>query len=251
MLKKNHNGITWFEFEQLQKYPKLRHAVISRSGGVSSGPYMGLNLSDTVGDIEAHVQENRYRAFSAINLSVPLAYANQVHGARVCAIQKPSGQKIANCDALITNNTKAALSIQHADCQAAIFFDPINTAIACVHSGWKGNCQNIYKETINEMKQQFGSKANDLIVCISPSLGPTKAEFIYYKTELPESFWRFSDEHNYFNLWEIARWQLETEGVKPQNIELAGICTYLDPEHFYSYRRDKLCGRNMTVVWLE
>lgn len=212
---------------------------------------MGLNLSDTVGDIEADVQQNRSMAFSAINLPHPPVSANQVHGARVFAVSNHTNQKIPNTDGLITNKKTIALSIQHADCQAAIFYDPVTLAIACVHSGWKGNCQNIYKQTISEMKEHFGSKANDLIVCISPSLGPNKAEFIHYKNELPESFWRFGNNQNYFNLWEIARWQLENEGVQSRNIEVAGICTHSEPEHFYSYRRDKLCGRNLTVVWLE
>lgn len=251
MLKKKQNGITWFEFEKLQSYPKLRHAVFSRSGGASTGPYLGLNLSDTVGDDEPCVQQNRSMAFSAINLPHPLVIAHQVHGAQVCAVYEPTHEKIANTDGLITNRAAIALGMQHADCQAAIFFDPVTAAIACVHSGWKGNCQNIYKQTIQQMQQHYGSKASNLIVCISPSLGPNRAEFINYKTELPESFWRFGNDQNHFNLWEIARWQLETEGVLPENIELAGICTHSEPEHFYSYRRDKLCGRNLTVVWLE
>lgn len=251
MLKKNRNGITWFEFEKLQNYPNLRHAVISRAGGVSKGPYLGLNLSDTVGDDAENVHQNRSRAFSAINLPYPVIHAHQVHGAQVCAVYKPAQEKIANTDGLVTNKTSIALSIQHADCQAAIFFDPVQCAIACVHSGWKGNCQNIYRQTIQQMHALYGSQAHDLIVCISPSLGPNKAEFIHYKTEFPESFWRFGNEHHHFNLWEVARWQLETEGVLTKNIELAGICTHSTPEHFYSYRRDKLCGRNSTLVWLE
>lgn len=251
MLKKKHNDIVWFEFEKLQNYPQLRHAIFSRSGGMSKGPYFGLNLSDTVGDESNLVQENRRMAFSAAGLPSPPASAIQVHGARVCALQEVTEHKIPSCDALTTNKKGIPLSIQHADCQAAIFFDPVATAIACVHSGWRGNCQNIYKETIMKMQQQFGTKPSDLIVCISPSLGPTKAEFTNYSNELPESFWPFGDANHYFNLWEIARWQLEQEGVKPDHIEIAGLCTYLNPNHFYSYRRDKLCGRNLTCVWLK
>ncbi len=251
MLKKEYKGITWLEFEKLQDFKQIRHAIFCRQGGVSCGPYLGLNLSDTVGDNPLHVNQNRHKAFLALSHPTPLVTAHQVHGARVQAVYKAVDEKAPNCDSLITNTNKLTLAIQHADCQAAIFFDPVSNAIGCVHSGWKGNCLNIYKNTIDKMHEEFGSKASNLIVCISPSLGPEKAEFIHYKTEFPEPFWRFQTKNNYFNLWELARWQLETEGVLPQNIELAKLCTYSNADTFYSYRRDKLCGRNLTTVWLE
>lgn len=250
MLKKEKNGITWFEFEKLSGYSHVRHAIISRSGGISQGVYQGLNLSDTVGDDALHVTHNRQKACNAIGMPCEVLHANQIHGAHVHAAYEYVDHKIVGCDALITNKKEMALGMQHADCQIAIFFDPIKNAIGCVHSGWKGNCQNIYKNTIDKMKSEYGSVPSDLIVCISPSLGPTKAEFINYKTELPESFWQFKDKDNFFNLWQVARWQLETEGVLPDNIEIAGHCTHLDALHFYSYRRDKLTGRNLTCIWL-
>jgi YfiH family protein len=238
MIKKERNGIVWFEFELLQGYKGLSHAVFSRAGGISKPPFTGLNLSDTVGDDIRAVIDNRQRAFSAVNLFCPIVLANQVHGKNLYHASVYI-EKAPETDALVTNTKQLALGIQHADCQAAIFFDPVHAAIGCVHAGWKGNCLNIYKETIDSMCRTFGSKAEDLIVCISPSLGPLHAEFVHYKKELPESFWPFKDSKNYF------------EGIPEKNIEIAGMCTFQDEYHFYSYRRDKpVTGRHLTAVWM-
>ncbi len=250
MIKKEQNGIVWFEFELLQSFPELRHAVFSRIGGSSLGPFSGLNFSTKLGDDASVVQANFHKAKTAIGLTHTLSLALQVHGDHVYAIANEPNEPIANCDGLLTNMHNLALGIKHADCQAAIFFDPVQKAIGCIHAGWRGNCQNIYKKAIDKMKQQYGSKAEDIIACLSPSLGPEKAEFINYKLELPESFWQYKDSKNYFNLWDIAHWQLTSEGIDPKKIEIAKMCTFSDPEHFYSHRRDKITGRHLACVWL-
>ena len=140
--------------------------------------------------------------------------------------------------------------IKHADCQAAIFYDPVHHAVSCVHAGWRGNVQNIYAHAIAFMAGKFHSQPADILVCISPSLGPHFSEFKNYKTEFPESFWPFQIRPNYFNLWEISRTQLQECGILPHHIEIASICTYANEQDFFSYRRDKVTGRNATVVAL-
>jgi len=250
MLRKENNGIVWFEFELLQPFRKVRHAIFSRLGGESSGPYSQLNLSFTVGDNPETVEKNRQKAFVAIDLSnsVKIIQPEQVHKSDVHCM-KACRRAPLEADSLITNEDNVALTIQHADCQAAICYDPVSDGLACVHSGWRGSVGNIYKETIAQMAKEFGTKPEDLIVCISPSLGPENAQFINYRSELPPSFQQFQVKELYFDFWQISRWQLEQEGVQAINIEIAETCTYADREHFFSFRRDKLCGRHLTICW--
>ncbi len=40
------------------------------------------------------------------------------------------------------------------------------------------------------------------------------------------------------DLWETNRNQLLLAGLTPQNIEVSGICTSCQKEHFYSYRAE-------------
>ena len=149
---------------------------------------------------------------------------------------------------MITQKTDLALMILHADCQAAIFYDPVHGAIANVHSGWRGNVKNIYLATIQKMARVFGSKPQDLLVEISPSLGPDNSEFRNYRTELPQEFWEFQVRPEYFDLWAIARHQLEQCGVLSHHIQIAEICTFANPQDYFSYRRDKIIGSHATLA---
>ncbi len=147
-------------------------------------------------------------------------------------------------DALCTK--KGGVQIRHADCQAALFYDPINQAIAAAHAGWRGNVQNIYAEVIRRMQEWFGSRPENLLVGISPSLGPKHAEFIHFREEFPQHFWDFECSPNHFNLWEIGRMQLREAGVLNDHIEIAEICTF--EGDFHSYRRDKTKLRHRSFI---
>lgn len=223
----------------------LVHGVFKRQGGVSTGAFNSLNLGFTQGDIPECVKENRKRACNALQIE-QVSSLYQVHSSDiVCAHPKKKQQ----ADGLITNTSHLGLLILHADCQAAIFYDPIHHALANVHCGWRGNVANIYAKCIAMMRAQYGTKPADLLIGISPSLGPKKAEFKHYKDEFPQEYWQFQ-KNSYFNLWELARYQLEEAGVLPHHIEIAGICTYSHPEDYFSYRRVKQSGRHGTLAML-
>ena len=41
----------------------------------------------------------------------------------------------------------------------------------------------------------------------------------------------------HIDLWEANRLQLLSEGVKEENVEVAGLCTYYNSDDFFSARR--------------
>jgi polyphenol oxidase len=249
MIRKKQNEVEWLEFELLADVPGCAHGVFLRHGGVSAGPYGSLNIGGGTGDDEKNVEENRRRILQALNIQQWIG-GKQVHGDEVAQIVA-ADQDVGDCDALITDRKNIGLMIKHSDCQAAIFYDPVHLAIANVHSGWRGNVKNIYHATIQKMGKTFGSKPEDLLIGISPSLGPNYAEFKNYKIEFPKELWEFQLQPQYFDLWAIARHQLEMAGVLPHHIEIAEICTHSSAEDFFSYRRDKVTGRNATVVMIK
>ncbi len=239
--------LQWLEFELLQEFPELKHAIFLRHGGVSTGVFGSLNFGVMQGDDPLLVAENRRRAMS-IFPQAELISANQVHGSTLHFVQGPYlGQE--KCDAFLTREKNKALMIQHADCQASIFFDPQKKILAHVHCGWRGNVQNIYAITVEAFKS-LGSNPADLFVCISPSLGPERSEFINFKTELPLHFLDFQWKETYFNLWEISKMQLRLAGILPAHMECAEICTYDNPADYFSYRREKVSGRHAAFAML-
>lgn len=249
MQRKEKDGIHWLEFDLLADIPKLKHAVFLRQGGVSEGPYASLNLGAHVGDDIEHVEQNLKKVHEILGLPRIIS-AKQVHGVAINEITSKISPLDIQGDALATNEFNMGLMIHNADCQAAIFYDPIHNAVANVHAGWKGNVQNIYAETIRFMQETYQSRPEDLLVCISPSLGPEFSQFINYKTELPKAFWDFQIRPDYFDLWAIAEWQLKQQGILPTHIEIASLCTYDNPQDYFSFRRDKITGRHGTVVAL-
>lgn len=246
MLRKKSGKIEWLEFELLQGISHLKHGVFLRQGGFSQVPYASLNLGLSTKDSKEHVIHNRKQVHNLFNFK-RLVTGNQVHGVHAEWVQRFE-QDIGNCDALLTDLSEVGLLITHADCQAAIFYDPLQKAIANTHAGWRGNIDNAYRETVRAMHKAFGSNPADLLVCISPSLGPKHAEFKEYKKEFPLHFWKYQVTPFHFDLWAIAKDQLEEAGVLPSHIEIAGMCTYCNEEDFYSYRRDHITGRNGTVI---
>ncbi|EKE08239.1 MAG: hypothetical protein ACD_17C00269G0001 [uncultured bacterium] len=139
----------------------------------------------------------------------------------------------------------------HADCQAAIFYDPVHEAIAVIHAGWRGLVQNIYARTLEAMQREIGTQPQNLIVCIAPSLGPDHAEYKNYKQDFPQEFWDFQKEPNYFNFWDLSRFQLSSLGILDKNIEIVETCTACHLKDYFSYRREKDTGRHGTVVALK
>lgn len=241
MLRKEKDGFQWLEFEILAEEKGVAHGVILRHGEMRFGADALLNTSGLLAD-------NHCRMFQTLNIA-NFVCGRQVHGDAVVLVEDrftPLGE----CDALITRQHELALMAKHADCQAAIFYDPIHRALATVHSGWRGNVKNIYHATISRMRLEFGSKPEELLVGISPSLGPEHAEFKHYKEEFPEEFWDYQVRPNYFDLWAIARYQLEKCGILPHHIEIAGICTYANPQDCFSYRRDKVKSGHVTFAML-
>ncbi len=247
-------GLEWLEFDLLRDLQGIRHAVFLRTGGCSEGAFAGLNVGFQTGDQPERIEANLHLIQKHLKLGVPnwsrTVWGKGVHGKSIALVEVGSPAEIPDVDGLITQTPGISLMMKHADCQVALFYDPQQHAAAAVHAGWRGSVANIYGEAVQAMQQTFGSQPADLLVCVSPSLEPDKAEFIHYRTELPESFWSFQIRSTYFDFWSITEWQLQQAGVLPHHIEVARLGTYGNARDFYSYRRDKITGRHATCITL-
>jgi len=213
MLRHKRGSQEWLEFEIFQEFKDIEHAVFLRGSEPAS-------------------EEGFAKPY-------------QVHGKIVLEAVEGAGKP---CDGLVTDKAGVQLLIRHADCQAAIFYDPVKKVIANVHAGWRGQGLNIYQEVIDQMRHKYGSKPENLFVGISPSLGPCCAQFIHYEKELPAHFWEYQERPLYFDLWAIAQWQLTQAGIVPSHIQVAEVCTCCNPSDYFSYRRDRVPGRNQATM---
>jgi YfiH family protein len=154
------------------------------------------------------------------------------------------------CDGVVTQEKKVGLLIRHADCQAAIFFDPKKKVIAASHAGYKGQTLSIYTKVIKNMKEHFACDPSDIKVAVSASLGLDHAEFIHYRTEFPEILHRYAHD-GYMDLKQMALDEFLDNGLNIDNIDIQKACTFCDDKRFYSFRRDKTIKRSASLVFLK
>lgn len=242
--------LEWLEFDLLADHPAIAHAVFQRHGGVSSGAFSTLNISNDVGDHPDSVKVNRERIRQTLGLD-HLVFPHQQHGINIVRITKENCQHTHQADALFTTEKGIGLAVAQADCQGVVFFDPKHQAVAVAHVGWRGNVQNLFAVVVDTLKASLGINPKDLLVCISPSLGPDHAEFKNYKKEFPESFWSFQEKPHYFDLWAVSTFQLTSCGIPEGNIEIARTCTSCAHKDYFSYRIQQKTGRNATVIALK
>jgi purine-nucleoside/S-methyl-5'-thioadenosine phosphorylase / adenosine deaminase len=246
-------GLSFYQSPLLAAFPELVHGFFSRRGGVSLAPYDSLNLSWSVGDRREAPMANRRLVQQALGLA-GLAGAHQVHGRGEAVITAnpadPAGET-ATADILCTDRPGVGLLIKQADCQAVMLYDPGRRVLANVHCGWRGQVQNVLAAAVARLQERFGCRSADLYAAVSPSLGPCCAEFRHYQREFPPELWPYQLRPHYFDLWRLSRDQLLAAGLRPEHLEVAGLCTRCQATEFFSYRRDHLTGRQGTVIGLK
>ncbi|HHX58859.1 MAG TPA: peptidoglycan editing factor PgeF, partial [Candidatus Moranbacteria bacterium] len=219
-----------------------------------------------VGDEDGLVMENRRKL--AENLKVRLeqfVFLNQVHGKRVLVVEREhlgrGGLEYTDCiaktDAVITRAEGICLNVLVADCVPILLYDPIKRIVGAVHAGWQGTLKNIVTTTVLKMQKVFNSQAKDILVGISPSIGPCcfevdgEVERGFYKSYPNALIVGIENKKTKVDLWSINKIQLIKTGVKEENIETMKICTACNTNQFYSYRREKNTGRFMAGIMMK
>ena len=246
-------GLKYWQSPLLAACPEVVHGFFTRQGGVSAGPYHSLNVSAAVGDRGEAVAHNRRLLQQSLGLAA-LAGAAQVHGGRaalITDITQARAEDLPEVDILITTVPGLGLLIKQADCQAVALYDPVQRVVANVHCGWRGQILNLLGETVKLLQTGFGCRASDLYAAIGPSLGPCCAEFRNFRREFPPHLWGYQVRPTYFDLWRLSRDQLLAAGLAPESLDLAGLCTRCGEAHFFSYRREKVSGRQGAVIALK
>ena len=242
-------AIPHLTFSGLVNLPLIRHAVFTRTGGVSLAPYDTLNVSHGTEDAHSHVNRNRELICESMGAD-RLVFVHQVHGDHILVVDEtiPVNTDQVKADAMVTDVPGKFLALQVADCQPVLLADPVRNVVGAVHSGWRGSISDIVGKTATAMVREYGCRPENIRVGIGPSLGPCCAEFVNYRTEIPKRFWQFKNDINHFDFWAITRHQMLAKGVLEKHIEVAGICTKCHADRFFSFRRQSITGRFAAVV---
>ena len=256
MIKKEKNGVVWYEFEHMAKTGLVNHCFSTRIGGISKAPYDTMNLAYHMGDEKEAVNENFKRISAAVGFdSEKMAMTKQIHKAEVQTLSIDD-QVDSGMDGLITTAAGLTLVSYYADCVPLLFLDPTKGVVANTHAGWRGTSLNIAQSTVDKMVSEFGSQREDILVgigpCISMDCFEVGAEVVdIFKRNLPQlgsHIKKKNSEKWHFDLTAMNRQLLMEAGILPKNIEVANLCTFSDPEHFFSHRRDNTARGNMVAM---
>ncbi len=225
--------------------------VTTRLGGVSRPPYDTLNLGDHVGDRAHHVLENRHRVGGAISGGA-INWLRQVHGTHV--VEATDGL-VPEADGQWTMERHRPLALLTADCLPVVLATEDARCVGIAHAGWRGLAAGVLESLLSAMPVCGSSVVAWLGPTISAAayeVGPeVKAAFENVLGEASRVCFTpsvQSDGHWMADLALLARLKLRRAGI---SVILGGDrCTYGDPEHFFSHRRDgPATGRIATIVW--
>jgi len=229
----------------LKPYPNIFGFSTTRHGGVGEGAYATFNCTHYCGDNPQHVQTNLERVRTCLP-TCPHVFVipRQTHTTNVKVITDvPTPEELQDVDAVVTHLKDFCLCVSTADCVPILIYDTKRQVIAAVHAGWRGTVGRIAENTLEVMESQYGTEGKDVIACIGPSISLESFEVgdeVYAAFEeagfdMNRIARRYEKWH--LDLWEANRMQLLAHGVLPENIEVAGICTYQHCEDFFSARR--------------
>ena len=231
--------------------PWVRAISTTRRGGISLGPYAGLNLGDHVGDDATCVAANRERLRLGLGLPAAPHWLRQVHGCAVALAHEPAAD--CEADAMVARGPGQVCAVLTADCLPILLCDRAGTRVAAVHAGWRGLAAGVIEAALDRL----GSPPESLLAWLGPAIGPGAFEvgtevrecFLAGDGQAAAAFVPLGQGQWLADLPLLARHRLARLGVR--EVRGAGLCTFQDAGRFYSYRRDGATGRMASLIWIE
>lgn len=249
-------GVPFLSFKALEETGIVVNGFSTRLGGVSQGKLASMNFSVARGDEPERVMENFSRMAAALGVErdkMVLSWqTHTVHVRRVTGEDAGKGvireRDYRDVDGLITDEPGITLVTFFADCVPLYFLDPVRRAIGLSHSGWRGTVARMGRVTAERMREEFGSRPEDLIACVGPSICQDCYEV---GEEVAEAFRKEFDPRWHgdilapgrqagkyqLDLWRANEIILLEAGLRPEHLHVTNICTCCNPELLYSHRR--------------
>lgn len=229
--------------------PGIRAVTTTRLGGHSQAPFHSLNLGANSGDDPHLVARNRQALTAALHLNEPVHWLKQVHGKHVIHLDNPVADNCA--DASVTSQPEQVCAVLTADCLPAFFAAIDGSEVGVAHAGWRGLAAGVLESTVAAMR----AKPGELVASLGPAIGPeafevgpdVRAAFVAVHADNQAAFKPSRDDRLLCDIFKLARMHLERCGVG--RVYGGGLCTWSDPDRFYSYRRDGATGRMASLIW--
>lgn len=237
----------YYQLGSFAKHPEVIHGFSGRQLG---------DMSSRGGKL---AEENRRRFLDLLGLDQKnLVLMEQVHQNKVLVVgEKEKGQVLREVDGLAMREKGIIMGVKVADCLPVFFYEPKEKIIAVAHAGWKGVVIDVIPKTLEKMIA-LGGKPENILVGIGPHIGgccftafPQRAKIFQKKFgNLPGMVYQEMDKLH-LDIAVPAVFQLESAGIKRENIEVALACTSCQNQDFFSFRKEKTNQRMLGVICRE
>jgi len=149
------------------------------------------------------------------------------------------------------------VAVYVADCPPVFLWDRELEAVAVIHAGWKGLAAGVLRAAV-EAFRAIGVPARRLSAAIGPHAGPCCYRVgpelrKYFRAESfidgPGAAGAGREENVLrLDLGAEAQARLVEAGLEPGSVRICADCTICGPEHFFSYRRDKMDRRILAFL---
>lgn len=229
----------------LSRFDRLRHGFFTRAGGVSQGVYASLNGGTGSNDAPAQVAENRARMAAALGVAPErLLTAYQIHSPDVVVAERPwSRDNRPRADAIVTRTPQLAVGVSTADCGPLLLADSEAGVVGAAHAGWRGALTGVIEATVTAM-ERLGADRGRIVAALGPMIrqanyevGPEFIERFLAADPANARFFEPAERggHAMFDLTGYIAERIQRAGIV--QLEDIGLCTYAEPERFFSYRR--------------
>ena len=243
--------------------PSVHALCTTRAGGVSQAPYGSMNLGAYVGDAPQAVASNGQHLAQALGARPVML--KQVHGTHLLALdtQTPDYQE---ADGSYTGQRGLACTVGIADCLPILLChvaDGQATKVGALHAGWRGLAG---EQGVGVVEAFFASQAAtgrppaQWLAWLGPCIGPqvfevgpeVRAAFMAFSAQAAQAFVPLAGGKFLADLPLLARQRLAASGVQAVfgNDGSPTWCTVGNPSRFFSYRRDKVTGRQVASICL-
>ena len=261
-----HASLSWTAQWLRPQWPApegVRAVCTSRAGGASVAPFDAMNLGSHVGDLPAAVASNRARLHQSMGARP--VFLNQVHGTEVIALQHGQIDAVA-ADGSWTDLPALACTVMVADCLPVLLCSRDGGRVAALHAGWRGlsgvQTAGVAPGIIARFLQQqaaLGVAPWQWLAWLGPCIGPlafevgeeVRAAFLAQAAHAHEAFVARAKGKWSADLALLARQQLQSAGVEQVygNDSSSAWCTVRNPSRYFSYRRDRVTGRQAAAIW--
>jgi YfiH family protein len=209
------------------------------------------NVGDHVGDDPDAVARSRAHVAAGAELPAPSEWVwlRQVHGARVHEANVPTPPAAPpEADAAVTAARGLPLAIVTADCAPIVLVS--DAALGVVHAGHRGLANGVIETAVDRVRA-LGD--DDVRAFLGPCIRPARYEFGARDLEVLIARFgtvvegRTREGHPALDIPAAVEVALARAGVT--EFEDCGVCT-AESAAYFSYRRDGVTGRQVTVAVL-